>query len=101
MSLSALVGVAAMLLTRCLRWRDLGPALSMPLILLVTASLSLGDALTVTGGIDYIAQLFVAGFGGMPVPVILSGLMLMLIVATNVVTNNTVAVIGVPLNEHG
>ena len=42
MSLSALVGVAAMLVTRCLRWRDLGPALSLPLILLVTASLSLG-----------------------------------------------------------
>jgi di/tricarboxylate transporter len=97
MSLSALVGVAAMLLTRCLRWRDLGPALSMPLILLVAASLSLGDALTVTGGIDYIAQLFVAGFGGMPVPVILSGLMLLLILATNIVTNNTVAVIGVPI----
>lgn len=97
MSLSALVGVAAMLVTRCLRWRDLGPALSMPLILLVAASLSLGDAMTVTGGIDFIAQLFVAGFGGMPVSVILSGLMLLLIVATNVVTNNTVAVIGVPI----
>lgn len=97
MSLSALVGVAAMLVTRCLRWRDLGPALSMPLILLVAASLSLGDALTVTGGIDYIAQLVVAGLGGMPVSVILSGLMLLLIVATNVVTNNTVAVIGVPI----
>ncbi len=97
MSLSALVGVAAMLVTRCLRWRDLGPALSLPLILLVTASLSLGDALTVTGAIDYIAKLFVAGFGGMPVPVILSGLMLLLILATNVVTNNTVAVIGVPI----
>lgn len=97
MSLSALVGVATMLVTRCLRWRDLGPALSMPLILLVAASLSLGDALTVTGGIDYIAKLFVAGFGGMPVSVILSGLMLLLILATNVVTNNTVAVIGVPI----
>lgn len=97
MSLASLCGVAAMLLFRCLRWRDLGTSLSMPVILLVVASLSLGDAMTITGAIDFIAQLFVSGTAGLPVPVILSGLMLVLAVITNMVTNNTVAVIGVPI----
>jgi di/tricarboxylate transporter len=69
----------------------------MPVILLVVASLSLGDAMTITGAIDFIAQLFVSGTAGLPVPVILSGLMLVLAVITNMVTNNTVAVIGVPI----
>ncbi len=97
MSLSALCGVALMLATRCLRWRDLSAALSLPLILLVVASLSLGDAMTVTGAIDFIAGLFLAVTRDLPVPVILSGLMLVLVVITNLVTNNTVAVIGVPI----
>lgn len=97
MSLSALWGVGAMLFTRCLRWRDLSSALSLPLILLVVAALSLGQSLTVTGAVDFVAALFVAVTGGFPAAVTLSGLMLMLILLTNVVTNNAVAVIGVPI----
>ena len=97
MSRSALCGVGAMLLTRCLRWRETSRALSLPLILLVAAALSLGQSLTVTGAIDFIAALFVAASGGLPPAVILSGFMLILVLLTNVVTNNAMAVIGVPI----
>ena len=38
-----------------------------------------------------------AGTGGIPVPLIRSCMMLVLVVITNLVTNNTVAVIGVPI----
>ena len=86
-----------MLAFNCLRWRDVGEALNIPVIMIIVASLSLGFALMATGGADYIAQLFVAGMGGLPTPIVLSGLMLLLTVLTNVVSNNAAAVIGTPI----
>ena len=96
-SISALGGVGLMLVTRSLRWRDIGDALNIPVIMIIVASLSLGFALMVTGGAEYIAQIFVAVTGGLPTPLILSGLMLLMIVLTNVVSNNAAAVIGTPI----
>jgi di/tricarboxylate transporter len=86
-----------MLVTGSLRWRDVGDALNIPVIMIIVASLSLGFALMVTGGAEYIAQIFVAVTGGLPTPLILSGLMLLMIVLTNVVSNNAAAVIGTPI----
>ncbi len=97
MQLSALCGVGAMLLTRCLRWHDLPAALSLPVIMLIVASLSLGEALTVTGAVDYAAGLMVALAGNLPVAVTLSALMLVIIVLANVVEKHTVAVIATPV----
>jgi di/tricarboxylate transporter len=96
-SVSALCGVTAMLITGCLQWRDAGDALNIPVIMIIVASLSLGFAMMATGGAMFIAQLFVALTGGLPVPVILSGLILLLIILTNVVSNNAAAVIGTPV----
>jgi di/tricarboxylate transporter len=50
-----------------------------------------------TGGAHYLAQLYVAGAAGLPNPVILSGLMLLMGLLTNVVSNNAAAVIGTPI----
>jgi di/tricarboxylate transporter len=96
-SISALVGVVAMLLTNCLRWRDVGASLNIPVIMIIVASLSLGTAMEQTGGAEYIAQLFVAATHTLPVPVMLSGMMVLMIVLTNVVSNNAAAVIGTPI----
>ena len=96
-SIASLVGVVAMLLTGCMRWRDVGDSLNIPVIMIIVASLSLGTAMEQTGGAEYIAQLFVALTGSMPTGMILSGLMLLMIVLTNVVSNNAAAVIGTPI----
>lgn len=96
-SVSALCGVILMLITGCMSWRDASLALSTQVVLIVVASLALGEALLLTGGADYLAQTFVAVFSGAPPVVILSGLMLLLAILTNVVSNNAAAVIGTPI----
>lgn len=94
---SALAGMGLMLLTKCITWEDAAGALSTQVILIVAVSLALGLALMKTGGAEYLAQLYVAGSSGLPNGVILSGLMLLMGVLTNIVSNNAAAVIGTPI----
>ncbi|HSC96909.1 MAG TPA: SLC13 family permease [Burkholderiales bacterium] len=94
---SAVTGVALMLITRCLVWEDVKAALSVQVIMIVVASLALGVALMRTGGADYVAQLYVALAGGLPPAAVMSGLMLVMAVLTNIVSNNAAAVIGTPI----
>jgi di/tricarboxylate transporter len=96
-SISALLGVVAMLLTGALRWRDVGSSLNIPVIMIIVASISLGSAMEKTGGAEYIAQVFVALTRDLPIPVVLSGMMLLVTVLTNVVSNNAAALIGTPI----
>jgi di/tricarboxylate transporter len=96
-AISAVCGVLLMLVTRCLTWRDAAMALSTQVILIVVASLALGGALLKTGGAEYLAQVFVYATDGASTPVILSGLMLLMAVLTNIVSNNAAAVIGTPI----
>lgn len=93
----AAVGVVVMLLTRCLRWEDVTAALSVQVIMIIVTSLALGMALMRTGAADYVAQLYVALARGLPPGGVLSGLMLVMMVLTNVVSNNAAAVIGTPI----
>lgn len=96
-SVSALIGVAAMLATRCLSWEDSSKALSPQVIMIIVASLALGIALTRTGGALFIAQSFVAAVRDLPTPFILSALILVMAVLTNIVSNTAAGVIGTPV----
>ncbi len=96
-SVAALCGIAAMLLTGCMQWKDAAESLNIPVIMIIVASLCLGFAMMETGGADFIAELFVAGTSFLPTPAILSGLILLMTVLTNVVSNNAAAVIGTPV----
>lgn len=96
-SVSAVTGVALMILTKCVDWRTAAGALSTPVVLIIVASLGLGIALMATGGAEFVAHLFVAATFGLPIPVILSGLMFLMAVLTNVVSNSAAAVIGTPI----
>jgi di/tricarboxylate transporter len=96
-SISALCGVTLMLLTGCLQWRDVGDSLNISVIMIIVASLSLGSALMETGGAEFIAQIFVFITQPFPTPMILSGLILLMTLLTNVVSNNAAAVIGTPV----
>ena len=96
-AVSSMLGVLLMILTGCLNWRDATGALSSQVVLIVTASLALGVALQKTGGAEYMAEVFVALAGGLPAWAIISLLMLLLAVLTNIVSNNAAAVIGTPI----
>jgi len=96
-AISAVCGVLLLIMTRCLSWRDATLALSSQVILIVVASLALGIALLKTGGADYLAQLFVAATFGASPNMVLAGLMLLMAVLTNIVSNNAAAVIGTPI----
>ncbi|MFW5816282.1 MAG: SLC13 family permease [Wenzhouxiangella sp.] len=96
-AISAVFGVLALLVTRCLTWKEAMSALSIQVVMIIVASLALGMALMRTGGADWLAQLFLAASFGVPGFVILGGLMLAMAALTNVVSNNAAAVIGTPI----
>lgn len=96
-SISALLGVTAMLATRCLSWQDVAGSLSSQVIMIIVASLALGIALTETGGALFIAQSFVGAVRILPTPFILSALMLVMAILTNIVSNTAAGVIGTPI----
>ena len=96
-SIAAMLGLIGMLVFRLMKWSDVGNAMNIPIIMLIVASLSLGNALVVTGGSDYLAELFVYATSSMSVALILSTLMLLMAVLTNIVSNNAAAVIGTPI----
>ena len=95
--ISALLGCLVLILTGCLNWKDAMNALSTQVILIIVSSLAMGMALLKTGGADYLANMFVYITFGAPPAFVLMGLMLMMGVLTNVVSNNAAAVIGTPI----
>lgn len=96
-AISAPLGAMLMIFTGCMGWRDASSALSTQVILIVVASLALGVALVQTGGADYLARLFVALMGRAAPAFVVSGLMLLMCILTNIVSNNATAVIGTPI----
>lgn len=96
-AISAVAGVLLMLVTGCLGWRDIRNGLSTSVILIVVASLALGSALTQTGATRYLAEVFLSLTAGASPTVIISSLMLLMAVLTNIISNNAAAVIGTPI----
>jgi di/tricarboxylate transporter len=96
-SVSAVVGLGLMIATGCLSWRDAVGALSIPVVMIIVASLALGKALLGTGMADFLAMGFVNMTSALPPAMILSGFMLLMAVLTNIVSNNAAAVIGTPI----
>jgi di/tricarboxylate transporter len=95
--ISALLGCLVLIITGCLNWKDAMNALSTQVILIIVSSLAMGAALMKTGGADYLANAFVTITFGAPAPAVMMGLMLMMAILTNVVSNNAAAVIGTPI----
>lgn len=95
--LTSVTGVCLMIAAKCLSWRNVRDAFNVPLTIIIVASLGLGEALLKTGAAEWLAQVFVAISGDLPVPLILSGLMLVMAILTNVVSNNAAAIIGTPI----
>ncbi len=96
-AIGAPFGALLMIFTGCLSWRDATRALNAQVVLIVVASLALGVALLKTGAAEYLALLFVTLSGDASPEFVISGLMLLMAVLTNIVSNNAAAVIGTPI----
>lgn len=96
-AISGIIGFAMMIASRTLSWRNALSALNVSVIMIIVASLAISHALVKTGGAEYIAQVFVATTHSLPTPMILSGLMLVMAILTNVVSNAAAAGIGTPI----
>ncbi|MBT8108412.1 MAG: SLC13 family permease [Gammaproteobacteria bacterium] len=96
-AVSAMVGLGLMIITGCLSWRDATTALSIPVVMIIVASLALGKALVGTGMANYVAESFVMSVSALPTPMILSAFLLLMTLMTNMVSNNAAAAIGTPI----
>jgi di/tricarboxylate transporter len=96
-AIAAIAGCAVMLLTRCLSIGAAIRAISPSVYFIVAASLALGMGLQVTGATGYLTDVFLFATQGSSPTVVLSALMLLLAILTNVVSNNAAAVIGTPI----
>ena len=96
-AVSATAGATLMLLTRCLNLGAAIRAIPPSVYFVVVASLALGYGLVATGATAFITAVFLSVTFGASPTVVLSALMLLLAVLTNVVSNNAAAVIGTPI----
>jgi di/tricarboxylate transporter len=96
-AISAPFGALLMIFSGCLGWRDATRALSAQVILIVVTSLALGVALQKTEGADYLARIFVVLAGDTSPVFVISGLVLLMGILTNIISNNAAAVIGTPI----
>lgn len=96
-AVSAASGVLLMLLTRCLRLGEAIRSINPSVYFVVVASLALGLALVETHATEYLTDVFLYLTAGASPGFIISALMLLLAVLTNVVSNNAAAVIGTPI----
>ena len=96
-AIAAIAGCAAMLITRCLTIGSAIRAISPSVYFVVAASLALGLALQVTGATEYLTEVFLYLTADSGPFVVLSALMLLLAILTNIVSNNAAAVIGTPI----
>ena len=95
--LAALFGVIAMLVTGCVLIEGLGRSLSLEVVLLVTSSIALGQALVVTGGADWLASGMVHVIRDFPPALQVASFIAFAALLTNFVSNSAAASIGTPI----
>jgi len=97
LAVTALLGVLAMLLLGCLNWKDVRDALSVQVVLMIAATLALGQALLLTGGSEMIATTFLQLTSDLSPSLTLACLILVMAILTNIISNNAAAIIGTPI----
>jgi di/tricarboxylate transporter len=96
-AISSMVGAFILLATRCLKVSSAIRSINSKVLFVVVASLAIGQSLEVTGSSEYLAQVFLYFFQDASPAFVMSALMLMMGIMTNIVSNNAAAVIGTPI----
>ena len=96
-SVAALVGALATIVTGCLNLRQAVRAIDRTILILVGSTLALGHALQVTGGAEFIAMNVLEQIAGPRPMVNMAVLFLVVAAATNVLSNNACAILFTPI----
>jgi di/tricarboxylate transporter len=95
--LSAVIGAAFMVLTRCLTMEEAYRAIEWKGIFLIAGMLPLGAALDSTGAARYLATVLVDAIGGLGPIAVMAGLMAMTFLATCIIPTAALVVLMVPI----
>ena len=93
---AALLGVAAMLATRCIGVNEARRSLDLPVLVTIAASFALGNALEKTGAAEYLGNGIVAAAGN-DAWLLLALTYLSVMVLTELITNNAAAMLMLPV----
>ena len=96
-AVNAIVGASLMIATGCLTLPQAARAFDKQIFLLIGSSIAMATALEATGGADLIASSTVEIFRGAPAAVVLSALFLVMAIMTNILSNNAVAALFIPI----
>jgi len=96
-TVAALVGALATIVTGCLNLRQAVRAMDRTILVLVGSTLALGHALQVTGGAEYIAMNVLGAVAGPEPMTNMAVLFLVVALATNVLSNNACAILFTPI----
>jgi di/tricarboxylate transporter len=95
--IASFVGAGLTILTGCLNVRQARRSIDSQVVFIVAASLAMGVALQATGGATYIAHQLINIMDGASPYVVLSALFALMVVITNVLSNNATAVLFTPI----
>ena len=93
----ALAAVLLMLLTGCLQLRDAYRGIQGNVLLLIVGTFALGAAMEKTGASAYYAEAFINLLSGSSPVLILSGIMLLTSLSTQMLSNNATAILILPI----
>jgi len=96
-AISALGGAVLMFVTGCVKFDRVGQALSAKVIVLVAASIAIGNLVLVSGAADWLGQLLALGLQYLPAAGVLAAIMLFVTILTNFASNATAAAVGTPI----
>ena len=93
----ALIGVAAILIPRCIDNDEAWRSIDLSILVLIFAMLIVGAGLESTGAVELVVDALAPGLAGLPPVLMLAAAYVLGSVLTEVVTNNAVAVIFTPI----
>lgn len=96
-AISAMVGAMLLLGSRSLKLGAAIRAINSTVVFVVVASLAIGQSLEITGASFYMTEVFLYFFQDASPTVVMSSLMLLIGILTNIVSNNAAAIIGTPI----
>lgn len=94
---ASITATMAMILAGCLNVRQAMRAVDSRIFMLIGASIASASALEVTGGARAVADVLVAQLEGQPPGIMLSALYLLVMILTNLLSNNATAVLFTPI----
>jgi len=96
LSIIAIAGFFALVVTRTITWRDIKTNMAWDLIFLYGGALTLSHALTTTGAMDFVSTVLVGVIGDNPL-IILVTFLLFVIFVSNVMSNAAALTVMLPL----